>query len=117
MGAQARHLDADVRLGLGDQARQEIDLVGVGHRDQHLGVGDAGLPEGEHTRGAAPHDLGVEQLFEPLAARRVLLDDDDLVPLADQPPGDQFGDLAASGDEYAHGKTSLYHNARRGSWL
>lgn len=81
---EAGHLDPDVGVPFGDQAPENVDFVTAGNGDQHFGFADAGPFQNPDAAVAALNDLGVQTLFQQLAAVPPLLDDDDLVALLDE---------------------------------
>ena len=100
--ADAGDFDLDVRVRLGDQAGEQIDLVGVGDGDEHLRVSEAGLLQSANAGGATVDNFGVELLLELRAALGVLVDDGDLVALSNEAGCDERGALAAPGNQDAH---------------
>ena len=59
VGANARDLNKIGGFGLRDHAGQQIGFIGVRDRDEHLGFGQPGSPQGCYARRVPLYDLGV----------------------------------------------------------
>lgn len=92
----------DVRERPSDEGGHQVDLVGVGHGYEHLGMLEVGLLERVDARPAPTDHLGVERLGEPGDLCLVLLHEVDVDVLLDETPGDRGADLARAYDEHAH---------------
>ena len=60
VGPNPGDLDRHIRVCLGDQKAEKVDLVGVRLRDQHLSTCQPCLLQDVHTAGAALNNLGVK---------------------------------------------------------
>src|SRR4051812_4366206 len=92
-----------------DLADQQVVLVVAGDGDDQVGALDPGALEDPQLGGVAVLDRVLELLLDRQVATTVVLDQRDLVALADQLAGEVPADLAASGDDDVHqtSKTSL----------
>jgi hypothetical protein len=83
--------------------RTRAILVGVGHRDQHVGVARPGLLQHVGMRGEADEAGDVERLADLLDQLRRLVDDRHVGVLAGQVARDVEADLAGPAHDHFHG--------------
>ena len=102
MRADAGQLVFDVRLYLGDQAGQQVHLVGRGGGDEHFGVLNACLPEDPNAGGVAVHHAGVQRAVQKLIPLLIGLDQGDFVAFADESLRDQVPYFTAACNQYSH---------------
>ena len=95
-------LGRDVEQRVGDLAGDHVDLVGIGHRDQELGVPGAGLLEHLGMRGKAGDRLDVQALTDLLGQLLALIDHRDVIAGAGQVAGDVVTDLPGAADNDLH---------------
>ena len=98
----ARDFDFDVRVGLGDDAGQYVDLVGVGDGDQHLDRIEPRFQQSPNACRAAANDFCVKRFVQMGAARGVFFNDGDFVAFSDESARDQRSALTAPCNEDAH---------------
>src|SRR3954454_8086902 len=133
----ARDDPSDEVLLLRHLADEDVVLVVARDGDDEVGALDARALEDPQLGGVAVLDRVLELFLDRQVAAAVVLDQRDLVPLADQLAGEVPADLAASGDDDVHQtlRTSLnsaiaacvgqmvcipcseYHVARAGSMI
>ena len=94
------HVEYRVRHLAGDH----VDLVRLGHRDDHVGVGATGPFQYVRVRGEADERADVEGVADLLRQRRRLLDDGDVVVAVGQIAGDVEADLPGSANDEFHGR-------------
>jgi len=77
-------------------------FVGRGAGDQHVGVLGTRLLQHRRLDAVAHHAAQVQALFEQAQARRVLVNDGDVVLLGDQAFSDAFAHAARAQDDDVH---------------
>jgi hypothetical protein len=87
----------------GNRARNDVDLIEPGARDEHVGALDAGLHQHVGAGGAAMDELHVERLKAARHLRRVI--DDEHLVLERQRLRQGEADLASADDRHAHACT------------
>ena len=97
--ADARDARRDVEDRVPHLAGDEVRLVARGHREEHVGVGRAGLGEHLGVRRVADDRAQVELVLQVLQALGAGVDDGDVVLLRDQALGHAGADLAGAEDE------------------
>jgi hypothetical protein len=96
-------LVGNVEDGVGDLAGHHVDLVDVGHRDDHVGVGGPCPLQHVRVRPVADDALDVEAVAQRLDQARGLVDDGDVIVLR-QALGNSPADLAGAADDDFHEK-------------
>jgi len=83
-------------------AHHQVGLVGRGTGDQHVGVLGAGLAQHRGLDAIAHHAAQVQPFFQRAQARRVLVDDGDVVLLRHQALGHAFADAPGAQNDDVH---------------
>ena len=105
--ANARDLGGNLEQGVGHLAGDDIDLVRLGDRDQHVGVLGAGLHQHVGMRGVAQQRLHVEGLTDLLDTLARMVDDHHVVVLGGKMTGDVQAHLAHPADQHFHFRAPL----------
>ena len=101
--ADAGDLGRSLEQGPGHVARDHVDLVAVGQRDQQVGVGAAGRLEHRGARGVAADGADVQPVLQLAQHGVVRVDDRDLVGLfAGQVVGGGAAHLPGAKDDDFH---------------
>ncbi len=106
-GADAGDLGGCLEQGVGHLTGQHVDLVGAGHRHQHVGILHAGADEYVRVATHAPHGADVQAVLEVRQAVDVDVDDGDIVGLAGQVLGQGAAHLAGADNDNLHGCASF----------
>jgi len=93
----ARHAE----LGLGQQRMDQVRLVVAGRRDGDVAGVEAGLLEAGQLTRVRQQPLGLRHAFG-LDRVGVAIDQQNLVAVGDQLPGDRAAHVAGSGDDDTH---------------
>ena len=100
--ANARYLFGHAKYGMGDLAGDHIDLVRIGHGDDHVGILRAGLVEHVRQR-CIPHQAPDFRCFQQLLHDlRIVIDHSDVIRLAGKLAGDARADLAGATNDDPH---------------
>ena len=79
-----------------------VDLIGIGHGNQHVGVIGAGLFQGMRMGGMADKSLDVEGITDPADQFRRLIDNCYVIVFKRQMTGDMIPDLSGAADDDFH---------------
>src|SRR4051812_15206818 len=101
-GAYARDAARHVEHAGGDAAGDQIRLVGLGNRDQQVGIVDAGLDENRGMGAAADDRAQVEPLLQRTQALRLDIDYRDVVRFRNEALSDRAADLPGPEDYDLH---------------
>jgi len=104
----ARHGAVHAELPLGDLARHQIGLVGVGHRHKGVAAGHIGGAQGVKAQRVAADDWDVQRVRKSTAQRLLRLDDGHLMAVGQQALGKIHPHPAAAGNTNFHIITSFY---------
>ena len=97
-----RDLGRDVEDRVRDAARDDVDLVVLGQRDQHVGVVGVGALQHVRVRTAPDQRAHVETMANVVQARRVLVYQRDLVVLLGQARRQRSTEMARAEDDDSH---------------
>jgi hypothetical protein len=100
--AHARDPRRDVEHLRGEVAGDEVGLVALRRRDQHVGVVGARVAQHRGLRGVAGDGAQVEPVLQLGEARRVGVDDGDVVLFRDEALGDRRADPSGAQDDDLH---------------
>lgn len=95
---------SDSRLGalfLGREAGQDVGTIGVGHRDEQVGLVGSGLLEHVRASTVSMEHQGVDRLLELGGAFLVVLDDDDILAFGGETLGEVGPDRPRTHDDYS----------------
>src|SRR5439155_18795838 len=112
----ARDDPLDPVLLAGDLADQQVVLVVTGDGDQHLAALDTGALHHPELRAVAVLRLMLELLLDRGKARRVRLDQRDLVTLRTKLAPEVEADLAGADDDHVHQETPTGPLPATASW-
>ena len=104
----ARHGAVHTKLPLGDLARHQIGLVGVGHRHKGVAAGHIGGAQGVKAQRVAADDRDIQRIRKGAAQRLLRLDDGHLMAVGQQALGKIHSHPAAAGNTNFHIVTSFY---------
>ncbi len=83
---------------MGDLAGHHVDLVGLGHRNDHVRVRRPGLLQDRRAGSVADQSLDVQRVGQPADQLPRLVDDGDVVGFGGQIAGDVLADLSGAAD-------------------
>ncbi len=98
----AGDLGGRMEEGVGDLTGDHVGLVAVGDRNDHVGVFRAGTPQHVGVCAVAEDGAQIEAVLQLSEQLRNLVDDGDVVGLADQIRGHRGADLAGTEDDDLH---------------
>ena len=104
---EPRDLARDGEDGMGHLAGDHVHLVGMGGRDDHVGIARPGLFQHIRVRGEADDALHIQHIGGPADQIGVLVHQRDVVPLAGKLAGDLPPDLPRAADDDLHGALRL----------
>ena len=101
-GTHPRYLGGRVEQGVCYLAGHHVDFVGVGHRNQHIGVFCACLVERIGMRGAAGDGADIESVLQGAQFRAIRIDHGNVVLLAGEMLRQSAADLAGAENNNFH---------------
>ena len=87
-------------------AGDHVDLVAVGHGDEHVGIGGTGALEHVRAGGKTKHALHIERVAELLDELRPLIDHGDVILLGRELASDVEAHLPGAADDDFHGASA-----------
>jgi len=100
-GAYPGNLGRDVEHGRGQLAGDQVGLVALGDRENHVGVAGSGAFQGFRMAGIADYGAQVEAILQFAQATGIGIDDGDVVGFGYQILGHGTADLAGAEDDDA----------------
>src|SRR5512145_2018029 len=92
---------------MSDVARNHVDFIGIRHRNQHVGVGDAGAFENIGMGGISDEALNIESIDELLNQLARYVDDGDIIVFAGKIACNVETDLAGAANDDLHATLPL----------